>query len=276
MELSIVYKALGVLSGTGFVLGALLGVAYKKFAVHLDPKVEEVREALPGTNDGACGYPGCDALAEAIVSGDAPTNACVVGGHEVAEKLAGIMGTEVLSVEKRVARINCQGGEKECGSRAIYRGADNCTAAAMIAGGGKSCVYGCLGLGSCVRACPFEAIFINEGGIAVVDEERCTGCGVCVSTCSKRIITLVPVEKRVSVLCSSKDRGPVVRKICKIGCIGCAKCVKTCPQEAIYMQDNLAVIDYDKCDNCGACAEACPTNCIADLSREREKVAVEA
>lgn len=276
MELGIVYSALGALGGTGFVLGALLGVAYKKFAVHLDPKVEEVREVLPGTNDGACGYPGCDVLAEAVARGDAPTNACVVGGHEVAEKLAKIMGTEVLSVEKRVARVNCQGGEKECGSRAIYQGADNCKAAALIAGGGKSCVYGCLGLSSCAKVCAFEAIYVNQDGVAVVDEERCTGCGLCVSACPKKIITLLPVEKRVSVLCSSKDRGPVVRKICKIGCIGCAKCVKNCPQQAIFMHDNLAVIDYEKCDNCGACAEACPTNSIVDFSREREQVAVEA
>lgn len=274
MELIIVYKALGALGGTGFVLGTLLGVANKILAVHLDPKVEEVREALPGTNDGACGYPGCDALAEAVVKGEAPTNACTVGGREVAEKLAKIMGTEVLSVEKRVARVNCQGGEEECSTRAIYQGVDSCKAAAIIAGGSKSCVYGCLGLSSCEKACPFGAISINNSGVAVVDEENCTGCRVCVAACPRKIISIVPVEKEVSVLCSSKDRGPVVRKICKIGCIGCTKCVKNCPQEAIYMQDNLAIIEYEKCDNCGTCVEVCPTNCIVNLSRKAEKVAV--
>ncbi len=275
MDFVVVYKALGALGGTGLILGSLLGLAYKRLAVHLDPKIEEVREVLPGTNDGACGYPGCDALAEAIVKGEAATNACIVGGHEVAEKLASIMGTESLCVEKRVARVNCLGGEKECGSRAIYQGVDSCKAASMIAGGGKACVYGCLGLGSCEKACPFDAIFVNDDGIAVINEENCTGCGMCVAYCPKKIISLVPAEKRISVLCSSKDRGAVVRKICKIGCIGCSKCVKNCPQQAIYMHDNMAIIDYEKCDNCGVCVEACPTNSIVDFSIKTEKVAVE-
>ena len=69
-----------LLAVLGILIGILLGVAGKVFAVETDERVEKVRECLPGNNCGGCGYPGCDGLAEAIVAGDAPVNGCPVGG----------------------------------------------------------------------------------------------------------------------------------------------------------------------------------------------------
>jgi ferredoxin len=48
----------------------------------------------------------------------------------------------------------------------------------------------CIGCGTCVQACPFEAMSI-ELDIAAVDRDRCMGCGVCVSACDLGAITLV-------------------------------------------------------------------------------------
>ena len=66
--------------------------------------------------------------------------------------------------------------------------------------------YGCLGLGSCKKACAFGAIEIVDG-VAVIDKDKCVACGKCVSTCPKHIIELLPAKKKVKVQCSSKDMG---------------------------------------------------------------------
>ena len=51
----------------GLVAGILLTVVSKLFEVKTDPRTEEVNEALPQINCGACGYSGCSDYAKAIV-----------------------------------------------------------------------------------------------------------------------------------------------------------------------------------------------------------------
>jgi Na+-translocating ferredoxin:NAD+ oxidoreductase RNF subunit RnfB len=262
MDLLLITKAILAMGGAGLLIGLLLGVASKKFAVEIDPKVEQIIEVLPGTNCGACGLPGCTAMAAAIAEGRQPVEACVAGGSAVAEAVAKVMGVEACVVTKRVARVLCQGGAKECSFLADYQGIKTCRGAVLAAGGGKACSYGCLGLGSCVYACSYDAISINEDKLAVVDEEKCTACGLCVTACPKNLFELVVSDKRVVIRCSSKDKGAVVKKICMVGCIACNLCVKVCPLNAITLKDNLAKINYDKCDNCGLCVEKCPMNSI--------------
>ncbi|MBI4744208.1 MAG: RnfABCDGE type electron transport complex subunit B [Actinobacteria bacterium] len=262
MELLLIAKAVLAMGGSGLVIGVLLGVASKKFAVEIDPRIEKIREALPGTNCGACGLPGCDVMAEAMADGRQPPEACVAGGAAVAKAVAEVMGIDACVVVKRIARVLCQGGAKECSFLADYQGIKTCRGAVLAAGGGKACSYGCLGLGSCVYACPYDAISINENKIPVIDEDKCTACGLCVQACPKNLFELVVSDKRVVIRCSSKDKGPVVKKICAVGCIGCGLCVKACPLDAISLKDNLAVINYEKCDNCGLCIEKCPMNSI--------------
>lgn len=67
------------------------------------------------------------------------------------------------------------------------------------------------------------------------------------------------------IYCDSYDKGPQVRKYCRVGCIACRICVRSCPQEAISMdRDTLAKIDYSICDNCGVCVAKCPMKTIVD------------
>lgn len=268
-------EAILSLGGLGLLFGLLLGVAARKFAVEKDPKAIKIAEVLPGANCGACGFPGCSGLAAAIAKGEAPVNACKVGGAAVAAKVAEIMGVEETDArERQVAHLLCRGGRGVAVQRAKYEGLHDCRSAAAFGSGGKACTFGCVGLGNCVRACPFGALSMGPDGLPVVDEEKCTGCGICVKTCPKGVLTLVPEHAKVFVACSSTAPGREVRQVCKVGCIACRICEKTCEFDAIHVVDNLARIDYAKCTNCGRCAEKCPQKIIVnELAKEKAAVA---
>ena len=261
-----------ILGGMGFLFGAILAYASQKFHVDVDPKQQEVREVLPGANCGGCGFASCDAYSQAAAEGKADTNRCVVGGQAVAEKVAAIMGNKAENVAKKSARVMCKGTNSNAVKKYKYHGIDDCRAANALAGGNKECRYGCLGLGTCEKLCPFDAIHVTPEGIAEVDEDKCTGCGICVKACPKHVIKLIDVNKRVIVFCNNHDKGKRVRQICKVGCIACRMCVKQCPENVISMDNNLSVIDYDGCTNCGACIPKCPSKTILNL----DKIASEA
>ncbi len=254
------------LGGMGLLFGLGLGYAGKKFKVEVDPKLTQIREALPGVNCGGCGFTGCDAFAAAVVSGEAKANGCTVGGAPVTQAVSDIMGIVAEIKEKQVSFVKCAGNLDKSNFRYEYFGLNDCKAAMQLTGGGaKACVYGCLGCGSCVRACMFDALSI-ENGIAVVDKEKCTACGMCVGMCPKNLIELVPYKSQVKVCCSSKDTGKAVRGVCTVGCIGCKLCQKACPSDAITVENNLASIDYDKCTMCGECTKKCPTKAISGIT----------
>lgn len=255
-----------VLSGLGLAFGVFLGIASKKFGIKRDPKVDEILNVLPGANCGACGYAGCAAYAEAIASDkDTPINLCVPGQKAVAEKIAAITGKEVKgSTVKKVAQLRCAGGKKEANDKFDYEGIKTCKAASLIANGPKSCSYGCIGFGDCIKACAFNALKMGANGIPIVDKDRCVACALCVKSCPKSLFELVPYDKKVHVLCNSKDLAKVVAKACKVGCIACSLCVGACNFDAIHVTDNLAEIDYDKCTQCGECVKACPRKIIID------------
>ncbi len=266
--------ALVTLAVLGLVFGSLLAYAASRFRVERDPRVDEVQDVLPGANCGACGYPGCGGLAEAIVDGRAPVDACPVGGPAMWESIARIMGVELTTDRERmVAKVRCFGGTL-CSDAFRYRGIEQCRAAALVQKGPKACPSGCLGFGDCVAACQFGALRINRYGVAEVDPERCTGCGKCVQACPRQLIHMVPAGKKVHVLCANTVRGAKVRKMCKVGCLGCRACVRACEYDAIQVDNNLAVIDYAKCTECGACAQKCPTKVIEDAGRQLHPRAV--
>lgn len=255
--------SVALLAVLGILIGVLLGVAGKVFAVEVDERVTQVRESLPGNNCGGCGYPGCDGLAEAIIAGEAEINACPVGGTAVSAKIAEIMGVESADeAARQVAYVKCAGTCERVKNQYNYVGEMDCREAAMVPGRGeKACSYGCLGLGSCVKECPFDAIHIKDG-IAEVDKEKCVACGRCVAICPNHVIDLIPYDSAYMVQCNSKDKGKEVMAVCETGCIGCGICVKQCEFDAITLEDNLAKIDGSKCQGCGKCAEKCPKKVI--------------
>ena len=255
--------AVATLAGCGLIISIFLSVFARKFAVKVNKKEEDILSVLPGNNCGGCGYPGCSGLAAAIASGNAPVGACPVGGAPVAEKIAAVMGVDAGSYVKKTAYVKCSGTCDVAEELYEYTGPRDCKIAAVTPGGGsKKCDYGCLGFGSCKNVCESDAISILDG-VAVIDPDKCTSCGKCVNICPKGIIELVPYDSNVRVACSSKDRGPVTMKACKVGCVGCGICVKTCEYGAVNVEDSLARIDYEKCTGCGACAEKCPKKIIA-------------
>lgn len=266
--------AVATLGGVGAVLGILLGAAAHFFAVATDPRVEAVRDALPGANCGACAYAGCNKYAEAVVEGVAPPDSCIPGGSAVAEAIAAIMGQEAVEVKPLTAAVFCRGDRQRAAELFLYDGVSDCALAQQYHGGFKACSYGCLGLGNCVRVCPFEAIEMGPGGLPQVDEDKCTGCGLCRDACPRGIIRLIPKGGGGHlVLCNSQERGKTVTRACEVGCTGCKACVRACPREAIRMEGNLAVIDLDKCDDCGICVEKCR---FGSILPRRERVADEA
>jgi electron transport complex protein RnfB len=254
------------MGGLGLFFATVLAIASEKLKVNEDPRVAKVSEALPGLNCGACGQAGCHDLAEKIVAqGSLEGLRCPPGGAEIDEQIAEILGiTAGLAVKMR-AVVKCGGSKELAFDRFEYRGINTCTAAEIVGGGHKACNFGCLGFGDCVRACPFDAIHMGDDRLPHVDELKCTGCGLCVDACPRRIIELVACSNRILVSCNSKDKGAVVRKVCKVGCIACNLCVKTSP-EGYSIKDNLARVNYEKGD---AAAEAaiikCPTKCIIKL-----------
>lgn len=250
------------LSGLGLLASFGLGLVAKRFAVEVDPKIEVVERALPGISCGACGYPGCSHFARAVVEQSAPVSGCIPGGEATTTAVAAVMGVEAVIGEKKIAVVLCKGGREESTTKFTYRGVEDCKAAVIVSGGDKACPNGCLGLGTCERVCPFDAMAISENGIATVDPERCTGCGICVKECPRGIIQLLAVGKKVSILCRSNEKGSEVRKKCKVGCIACETCVRVCPFDAISMEGNLAVLDHERCRVCGLCVSRCPTNTI--------------
>lgn len=261
--------------GIGAIFGLGLAFAAKKFSVKRDPRIEQVREVLAGANCGACGYPGCEQYAEAVVQNpDLAPNLCTPGGAKTAELVALITGKKATRLEPIYARIMCQGDCQKSVKKFKYEGVRDCRAAVLAGGGDKGCDYGCLGYGTCAKVCPFDAIHMNEFDMPVVDITKCTGCRKCEMACPKKVIEVLPASREVLVACHSTDTGAETRKNCQIGCIACGACVKVCPFNAAEMKDNVSRIDLDKCTVCGLCVGKCPTKAIVDYLPVRPKAFV--
>lgn len=260
MSVTGVIIAAAVVAGVGILIGVLLGAANIVFKVEVNEIELKIREALPGNNCGGCGFPGCDGLAKAIADGDASAAACPVGGSVTTEKIAEITGQTAESV-RRTAFVKCHGSNSVSKLKFEYHGNMNCKEAALVSGGPKGCTFGCMGFGSCVDVCEFDAIHIKDG-IALVDRDNCVACGKCIKECPKNLIELVPFQADHLVRCMSTSKGKDVKAVCSVGCIGCKMCEKACEFDAVKVTNNLALIDYEKCTNCGACAQKCPTKII--------------
>ena len=284
----VIFYSLLTLGIIGCVAAVLLYFIAQKFKVEEDPRIDDVEAALPGANCGGCGFPGCRGMAEACVKASSLEGLlCPVGGQDVMQKIAGILGMEAAASEPKIAVVRCNGSCDVRPKTSSYDGPKSCAVAAATFAGETGCAFGCLGFGDCVAACQFDAIHINpETGLPEVDEDKCVACGACAKACPKLVIELrkkgrlvKEQHRRLWVQCVNKDKGAPARKACKNACIGCAKCQKVCKFDAITVENNLAYIDPEKCKACGMCFNECPTGAIHasfDVPKPKPKPAPEA
>ncbi len=260
-----------MMGGISTLFAFILFIAHKKLKVEVDPRVEQILDALPGVNCGACGYASCRALAEAIVKGDTLVSSCVAGGSDTAGKISRLMGVESTTVQKRLAFVRCGAQNEQRTKKAIYQGVKNCRAASIIMGADIACPYGCIGFGDCEVACPFDAIKMVKG-LPQINLNKCTGCGNCIKVCPRNIIFLESLDDiNYKVACSSLEKGKKARQVCKKSCMACGLCEKFCPFDACELKNNLAYIDPLNCQRCGICAIKCPTNAIVQINFSFEK-----
>ncbi|HDL19405.1 MAG TPA: RnfABCDGE type electron transport complex subunit B [Bacteroidetes bacterium] len=254
--------ALGVL---GLTFGAILAIASRKFAIEVDPRIEELTEILPGANCGGCGYPGCAGYGEAVVTKGESITLCGPGGPETAGNIAQILGVEAQEMVPKIAVVQCGGSHNNARQKYEYDGIKDCNVATLLGGGSKACEFGCLGLGSCVEACPYDAMAMRDDGLPMVFEDKCTGCGLCVTACPKGIMELITATQKVYVACVSHLRAKEVKAVCSVGCTGCGLCAnpKFTPSGVVTMnrEINLPIIP-GKWDDYETAVEKCPTQCF--------------
>jgi electron transport complex protein RnfB len=150
-----------------------------------------------------------------------------------------------------------------------YIGMESCESAAILEGGPYMCAWACVGLGDCVRACPFDALYFADGMVSV-NPGKCVSCGQCVKVCPHHILQIIPRRARVTAVCATRDKLKAVSDVCEVGCISCSKCIKACPAKAIHMEDNRIEIDHAKCIDYGAsCSEVCVNSCPRFILRRQ-------
>ena len=257
--------AIGTLT---FLLATLLLLAERKLHVEQDARIDVVYGMLPRSNCGACGAPGCQAFAEALLRGDASPAGCTVSSAEERQAIARYLGVATGAQIRRVARLACAGGSNVARNRAHYTGTQSCVAAAQVAGGGKGCFWGCLGLGDCARSCTFDAIIMNQHALPVVAEDNCTACGDCVASCPKELFSLQAADQRLWVNCNNREHGDAVLAHCEVGCTACGRCALDATDGSVAMVQNLPLIT----DSCAAenrqAIERCPTGAIVWLDQQ--------
>jgi len=265
--LSIALWGVLVFTTMGLIFGIALAAAARRFHVPSNPVVDEVNENLPAANCGACGFAGCHAYAEQVVENpDIAPTLCAPGGADVAVEIGQLTGKEVGEMRDEVARLRCYGTNTLARQQAEYEGINTCVAATLSFGGPKSCKFGCLGLGDCVRVCQFDAMKINNLGIVEIDVTKCTGCAVCIDACPKNVLIMYPREHRVILSCLTQAKGKAVKDTCTVGCIQCQLCIKECPAKAIDFRDGAIDINHFMCRHYGpACKEICVEVCPTDI-----------
>ncbi|GAB6392461.1 MAG: Na+-translocating ferredoxin:NAD+ oxidoreductase subunit B [Treponematales bacterium] len=254
-----------------FVLGLALGFFRRVFAVPESPLLAALRDALPGANCGACGFPGCEGYAAALAAKTAAPDRCSVGGAETAAKLAALLGVDAR-VTPLAPVVACRGWKGKALPRGEYTGLATCRGAKIASGGTKLCAWGCVGFGDCVKVCRFGALRLGAGGVPVVDYEKCSGCGLCAAECPQSLILMLPAAASGPVpLCSNRNpvRGQTAKQ-CKSGCVKCGLCVKACPRQCLTLKDGLPEADMSLCTSCGLCAARCPVNALALLRDKRD------
>jgi len=254
------------------LLGIGLAVAAKKLRVEKDESIEKLSVLLPGLNCGACGYAGCEPYAEALASGtDIDITRCTPGGSQTRSALGEELGLETSdSTMREAARLACNGGVNIAVKDYRFAGYADCESVSQHFGGDKGCKYGCLGLGSCVKTCPVDAIFYTANGLVKVDEEKCIGCKLCVTVCPTGVMKMVNADSHWFVACNSRDKARVTKSLCSVGCIACRICERKFPEAGFVVTDNLSILDYNEknSEEQASAAAACPPKCIINTKEK--------
>jgi len=267
-----------IMLGLGSGFAVVLLIASEKLKVELDPKTEQIHQALPNLDCGACGFAGCNQYAKAVLENPELIGLCAPGGQQTSGKIAEILNLQISNsgILKRPI-VHCRAHTNDKTYRATYQGIPTCISANALVNV-QACKFGCLGFGDCVSACKFDALAIVDG-LATVDYAKCTGCGTCSRACPRNLIEMVPFnyENMMTVACNSKENAKSTRSICKVGCIGCGICAK---QTGLFkVEDNLARLDYEKyepTDKAKTAMEKCPTGVILYVGKEAYSVKREA
>ncbi len=253
-----------IMLGLGSGFAVVLLIASEKLKVKVDPKIEQIYQALPKIDCGACGFAGCSSYAKAVAENPDLIGRCAPGGAETATKIAEILSLQISdSGPAKRPIVHCRAHTDDKTYYAKYSGIPTCISANALPNV-QACKFGCLGFGDCCYACKFDALHIIDG-LATVDYQKCTGCGACSKACPRNLIEMVPFgyENMMTVACSSKETGKSTRSMCKVGCIGCGVCAKQ--TEIFTVEDNLARLDYEKYQPTNQTETAlnkCPTGVI--------------
>ena len=263
MDSLAILQSVAILGGVGLTFGALIALANSKLKVWEDARIGSVNDLLPGVNCGACGFAGCRAFAEGVVGGDIAPADCTVASDLDREDIADFLGVGAGEAEKKVARLLCAGGTDVSVMKALYHGVESCGAAVAVSGGGKGCAWGCIGMSDCAVACDFDAIYMNDFDLPVVDVEKCTSCGDCVDACPLDLFVIMPLDHKLIVQCKYLIDGDEASEVCSVACTACGRCVQDAAPGLISMESGLAVIDYSKIEMADPGATArCPTDAI--------------
>ncbi len=258
-----ILESVSVLGGVTIVFGAFIALVHSKFKVWEDPRIDGVRELLPGNDCGACGQAGCRAFAEAVITGSVIPAQCTVMNEDARADVAAYLGVDAGSADKRVARLLCAGGRDVAPYKGRYHGVESCAAAAAVTGGGKACPWGCLGYADCAVACDFDAITMSVTGLPVVEADKCTACGDCVDACPLGLFLVMPQNDHLVVQCKNLLTADAAEAVCSVACNACERCVVDAAPGLISMVNGLATVDYDKIELENPKAiERCPTGAI--------------
>ena len=279
MELDIV--TIVILSIVGFCCGLFIYLAYRflpEEAPHLK-RAEEIAEILPGMNCGACGLAGCFAYAQSLAqdTGVIVSNPCMTmaKNEEALQKLGEVLGQDLKGVgSAKEAVIRCNGFSEVIFD---YEGVQTCKGAAQLAGGYKKCPFGCMGLGDCADVCPEGAISIDlELNIAVVNHDKCIGCGLCVKECPTNLIEIIPGTVPQYLGCSYTVKLNMIgREKCKVGCIHCGICNRTTP-DALDWDEKLTMPRFvEKAADATESVKKCPVGIIIPLGNKNEELRAE-
>lgn len=231
---------------------------------------KEVRKLLPGgdcTGRGGCGFATCDKCAAAIAAGS-PANQCPACTDETIAAIVALTGGELVPAKAETAFVKCSGCAAGKSRLKVYGSCEEAVKSGFAPG---ECSYGCVGAGSCVAACTFGALSIQDGNVTV-DKEKCNGCGACANACPQKLVHMVPEDASNFVPCSNQDDEETSYRICGYSCVGCGDCAEACPEGAITIVDNCAVIDYEKCVGCVACTVSCRKKIIVDTYHDLTKL----